>query len=49
MKRFTLMNADCGIAVTIKSQYFKMGAANVCDRSDRGGNYKATGIMIEYA
>lgn len=37
-----------GTSRIIKSQYFKMGAANVLDFSTGGMNYKATGVMIEY-
>ncbi len=37
-----------GTSRTIKSQYFKMGAANVLDLSLDGSNFKATGTIVIY-
>jgi hypothetical protein len=37
-----------GTLHTIKSQYFKMGAANVLDISFDGANFKATGAIVIY-
>lgn len=37
-----------GTSHTIKSQYFKMGAANVLDISPDGANFKATGVIVIY-
>jgi hypothetical protein len=37
-----------GTSHTIKSQYFKMGAANVLDISFDGANFKATGAIVIY-
>lgn len=37
-----------GTSRTIKSQYFKMGAANVLDLSLDGANFKATDAIVIY-
>ncbi len=37
-----------GTSRNIKSQYFKMGAANVLDISSDGANFKATGAIVIY-
>lgn len=37
-----------GTSRTFKSQYFKMGAANVLDLSLDGANFKATGAIVIY-
>ena len=37
-----------GTSHIIKSQYYKMGAANVLDVKPTGAYYKATGAIIEY-
>lgn len=37
-----------GTSHTIKSQYFKMGKANVLDISFDGANFKATGVIVIY-
>lgn len=37
-----------GTSHTIKSLYFKMGAANVLDISSDGANFKAAGAIVIY-
>lgn len=48
VKPFNAEVSILSLSRTIKAQYFKMGAANVLDISDKGNNYKATGVIVSY-